>query len=404
MRREQLKDCIDDALSGIGENPWLLRQVLARAEREEHTPVRKKISFGTVLAVILILALMSAGIAAVTRWNVLDFLKEWGKEAPYITTQVQQEAETEGARMRVDSVVYDGETLAFDWTLENKHPEVPVWCWVEEFTVNGNDVIDYDTGEHSQERWLPNDGEPEGIARWGDCFQLSGEIAGEETAHVIMKVNIYRPVRPVALLETEDGFGEELERKIAGGYYAIPVYSDGTDVYLDGFFVPEEDRNACPEGWVIAVSGCPPEDDLMGGMTVETLEISFDAEKTAPVEGMTELQTQEIYENAYCTAVFERADVSDLGLRLTLRIRPGEGSSLPEHSWLLTDGEGRSLEGKGSNYFTLKKEESPSPDHEGETVWQYEWPRIRPDDLPDTFALCCKLKNGEELFFPVKVR
>ena len=34
MRNEQLKDRLDDALSGIGENPWLLRQVLARAESE----------------------------------------------------------------------------------------------------------------------------------------------------------------------------------------------------------------------------------------------------------------------------------------------------------------------------------------------------------------------------------
>ena len=37
MKNEKLKDCIDDALSGIGENPWMLRQVLARAESEENS-------------------------------------------------------------------------------------------------------------------------------------------------------------------------------------------------------------------------------------------------------------------------------------------------------------------------------------------------------------------------------
>ncbi len=32
MKNERLKESLDDALSGIGENPWLLRQVMARAE------------------------------------------------------------------------------------------------------------------------------------------------------------------------------------------------------------------------------------------------------------------------------------------------------------------------------------------------------------------------------------
>ena len=74
MKNEKLKDCIDDALSGIGENPWMLRQVLARAESEENKPVKRKISFGTVLIAMLFMALMRVGTAAVTRWNVLDFL------------------------------------------------------------------------------------------------------------------------------------------------------------------------------------------------------------------------------------------------------------------------------------------------------------------------------------------
>lgn len=96
MKNEKLKDCIDDALSGIGENPWMLRQVLARAESEENKPVKKKISFGTVLIAMVFMALMSVGIAAVTRWNVLDFLNT---EIPYITAPVGKEAETDGAKL-----------------------------------------------------------------------------------------------------------------------------------------------------------------------------------------------------------------------------------------------------------------------------------------------------------------
>ncbi len=57
MRNEKLKDCLDDALSGIQENPWLYQQVLHRAEREENTQMKKKLSFSfvSVIAILLVL-------------------------------------------------------------------------------------------------------------------------------------------------------------------------------------------------------------------------------------------------------------------------------------------------------------------------------------------------------------
>ena len=233
MKNENLKDCLDDALSGIGENPWLLRQVLHRAESEESKPVKKKISFGTVLIIALILVLTSVGIAAVTQWNVLDFMKQWGKEASYITTEVRQTAETENARLSVESVVYDGETLAFDVTLENKHPETIMWSDMEEFTVNGRicePAVIYDGEEESdalateslsgiQNQWLPGWMHPDGITRDGELIRLPGDAAGQETVRVKMKVNVYRPVRPVTLIDdSKEGFRAELEQKIAEGY------------------------------------------------------------------------------------------------------------------------------------------------------------------------------------------
>ena len=42
MMNEKLKDCLDDALSGIRENPWLYQQVLHRAERNEQIQMKKK--------------------------------------------------------------------------------------------------------------------------------------------------------------------------------------------------------------------------------------------------------------------------------------------------------------------------------------------------------------------------
>ena len=416
MKNENLKDCLDDALSGIGENPWLLRQVLHRAESEESKPVKKKISFGTVLIIALILVLTSVGIAAVTQWNVLDFMKQWGKEASYITTEVRQTAETENARLSVESVVYDGETLAFDVTLENKHPETIMWSDMEEFTVNGRicePAVIYDGEEESdalateslsgiQNQWLPGWMHPDGITRDGELIRLPGDAAGQETVRVKMKVNVYRPVRPVTLIDdSREGFRAELEQKIAEGYYVIPQFTWDHETFwpTDGFFVQEDDPEACPEAWSVMVGGAPPT-DLMGGMTVETLEICFEAHKTALTEGIVAFRTEERYENEYCTAVFEQAEVSELGLRLTLRVNPK--NELGREPRIITLSDGGSFSLNGQLRYPGSREVMPSPDHPGEILWRLEWPNIRPEDLPDAFSMRCMMKDGENIFFPLK--
>ena len=119
MRNEKLKDILDDAVSGIGEDPQLLGKVLSRAENGEDIQMTKKVSTGTLLIAAGIILLMSAAIAAVSGWNVLDFLKNEEKNTEVTATPIGKEAETEHARLRVDSAVYDGGVLAFDWTVEN---------------------------------------------------------------------------------------------------------------------------------------------------------------------------------------------------------------------------------------------------------------------------------------------
>ena len=421
MNNDKLKQCLDDAASGIREDPWLLQKVLWRAKNGEETQMRKKVSAGTILIALTIVWLMSIGIAAVSNWTVLDFLKDWEEEdATFITTTVQQESETENARLKVESAVYDGTKVAFDLTLENKSPEVPMWCWVERLTVNGeacepgvvyvpassgveNGLL-YSVSSGFEDQWLPNERYPDGIAQCGEMIDLSLIHAdGKDTAHVEMRVKVYRPIRPVALIDMQGSFREELEQKISEGYYPIPGYKWNHILYPDGQFCPEEDLSVCPAGWSIAVSGHPDEeDDMMGGMTVETLEIRFDAHKTELVEDIVHLQPQESYENEYCTAVFEEADISSLGLCLTLRVKPKNDQCETRRTCLLMDGEGNMLE--GSKFFPDKRERYDSPDHEGEMIWKFRWKTLRLEDLPDTIVMACTLDNGEKLSFPVKVR
>ena len=65
------------------------------------------------ILIVLVLALMSAGIAAVSQWNVLDFLRKWDKDEPLVTVEIRQKDETENARAQVESAVYDGGTLVY---------------------------------------------------------------------------------------------------------------------------------------------------------------------------------------------------------------------------------------------------------------------------------------------------
>ena len=263
MRNEKLKDILDDAVSGIGEDPRLLGKVLSRAENGEDVQMTKKVSTGTLLIAAVIILLMSAGIAAVSGWGVLDFLKNEEKNTEVTPTPVGKEAETEHARMRVDSAVYDGGVLAFDWTIENKDPEVPMWCWMEKFTINGraheSDIVNDGYFPHFEDtQWLPGEMYPEGIAQSGEFVPLPYGIAGEETIRVELTLKVYRPNRPVALIDTEGAYGKEVEQKMAEGYFPIPSFSWGDGVqWPDGFFMVEEDPAACPEGWSSAVSGDP---------------------------------------------------------------------------------------------------------------------------------------------------
>ena len=69
-------------------------------------------------------------LAAAKGWNVLQFLFGWQsrKNPEILVTPVQQEAFSERAFLRVDSAVYDGRALAFDWFIENREPGVPMYC------------------------------------------------------------------------------------------------------------------------------------------------------------------------------------------------------------------------------------------------------------------------------------
>ena len=105
MRNEKLKDCLDDALSGIRENPWLYQQVLHRAERNEQIQMKKKISFSMVLVFCLAAVTMSIAIAAVSGWSVLDFLFGGREIKPEMDVMpIHQESVSDGAYLKASGL------------------------------------------------------------------------------------------------------------------------------------------------------------------------------------------------------------------------------------------------------------------------------------------------------------
>ena len=382
MMNEKLKDCLDDALSGIRENPWMYQQVLHRAERNEQIQMKKKISFSMVLVICLAAVTISVAIAAVSGWSVLDFLFGEREVKPNMDVMpVHQESVTDGACLKVDSAIYDGRMLAFDWYIENKRPETEMFCSVEEFTAN--DVSIWTDGTDSfNQQWIPGMFST-GIWQDGELILLPEELQGSEQLHIHMKVKLYRPTRPVYYMDDFDpGIAEQ---KAKEGYYVI---AEG-----EGFVGYDEGEKQ----WVHWIGKNPAQG--MGDYLTEELTVSFDIAK--PTDGYTILEAEAEYENEYCTATYKTAEITPLGLYLTLEINPKEETVLHGGRLELSDGEGKSLTEDDRDRFwpSMGDEYGKSPH-----IGRFSWNGIKADDLPDTISLTYYFPDGERMVFPIKVR
>ena len=83
-------------------------------------------------------------------------------------------------------------------------------------------------------------------------------------------------------------------------------------------------------------------------------------------------------------------------------MNPKNDQCEPRGNCRLTDGEGNALE--GIRFYPSEKVHNASMEYDGAMVWRYQWSMVRPEDLPDTISLSCRLENGEDMIFPVKVR
>lgn len=124
---------IDNSLSGIQDDPWMAQRVLNIAHgKEERIMKRNKVGKKPSKLVVVVLAfvLVFATTAfALTRPAVLSWLTGNAPTSAQLESTAQSvigENTAQGITVRVNSVVYDGEKLAFSYELENEQPTMPV--------------------------------------------------------------------------------------------------------------------------------------------------------------------------------------------------------------------------------------------------------------------------------------
>lgn len=384
----EFRESLDRRLSPLQPDPWMAQKIRNRARQKEGEPVKKRLSVGTVLVLVILLLSVSVGIATVSGWDVVQFLYGNRTVQPVPELEVipvHREAVSDGAMMRIESAMYDGRQLAFDWHFENTKPETPVFGRLAEFTANGITVCD-ERSDYFDYLWMPSIFLESSSWDGGESVFLPEELRNAESLHVYVMVEVYRPVRPVYQMTEFDPV--EAGRKIEEGYFVIAEE--------EGYVGWDPDE----EQWALFYGTENPDGTSPDGIyEKETLEISFDVQRGSI--GYKVLESLPAYESEHGTVSYDVAAVTSAGLQLTLRMVPENDAFSRMQDLVLTDGDGVPLEGDRFTPDVTCRVDTGEP---GILVYRYRWSQTRLKDLPDAISLTCILEDGEKLVFPVKVR
>ncbi len=123
INHQDISESLDRRLSGLQGDPWLATKVLAKAEGEK--PV-KKLSFATILVIVLLVLTMAGALAAaLNAWGVVDFAgnTSWTyvpENARDSVTAEDVTVETDHLICKIQDSYYDGEYLRLTASVEPK--------------------------------------------------------------------------------------------------------------------------------------------------------------------------------------------------------------------------------------------------------------------------------------------
>ncbi|MBR5962451.1 MAG: hypothetical protein IKZ98_15810 [Clostridia bacterium] len=124
--KRQMQAKLIHSLSGLEENPFLARRVIAQAKGEPE--MKKKISFALILAMILLVLLAVAAVAEVLGINVFEVFgktdSRYAELAPYTTLDNMPEVSVTGVELGsttagINSAYYDGTSLMVGYAIRN---------------------------------------------------------------------------------------------------------------------------------------------------------------------------------------------------------------------------------------------------------------------------------------------
>lgn len=122
---DRLRHAIDTTLSGLADDPWLARHVLTKAKGEEK--VKKKLSIGFILAMVVILAAVSVAVAATV--NLFEKFGQSEQRFAEIASQSLLQADTPvttdstkngQVTAAITNAYYDGEALLIGYTVQSR--------------------------------------------------------------------------------------------------------------------------------------------------------------------------------------------------------------------------------------------------------------------------------------------
>ncbi len=356
-----------------------LLQSLCRNERKEYT-MKKKLFAGVALAMAMLLTTATA-LAASGVWDVRSYFRDvfqspMQERMESCITEVEQTGEAHHTVLTITSAYWDGRNLAFDWQVENKVPEEPVYLWMEEFTCNDVPIWTcksrtHDTDDFNNE-WLP--GVYHGsIIKGGERILLPENACGEKV-HIRLVVKVWKPASPIQNMEAL--YKAQRQHKSMEWWVV--------DERFQGFMSSEGEPLAMEE----------PERFIAETMTLEfTLESRGSQE-----ELLRPLQSH--YETDGFT--LEVLSVKKTALEISVDFRAYPDASRMD-AWALTDLEGNALpQGEdlpGNNQSCIRYGGEVQLNGVKGTEWHASWPNYN-EVLADGLAIAYR-GDGQEMLFPI---
>jgi len=173
--QKTVQKAMNNALSGLQEDPWLTQRILANAKGEE--PVTKKLTVSTVLVMVLIVVSMSAALAAglglfdelAQKQNADARLEALSSEAIPVSTSLTTE---DGITIEMGQAYYEGNRVFLSYRLSGNLTSVELHEGAPEKAYAWSDVIEHFVVEENWENgnpelqklnlWLDGKGQ-----RWG---------------------------------------------------------------------------------------------------------------------------------------------------------------------------------------------------------------------------------------------